>query len=117
MYEEDPGDEVDKIYKYQLFLAHPNQWRRGTHVLGGAKGSTFPTNRKIFRQTENFSGRQHFKSSPPPPSSTSLTIISDNIDNFATGLNNRGAMAPPCHGATDPNALNLQNHTRYEEYR
>ena len=42
----------------------------------------FPTNQK-------FSGRQHFKSSPP---STTLTIF-DNIDNFPMGLNNGGGGA------------------------
>ena len=76
------------------------QWRRETNVLGGGGGGAravlFRQTEIFFRQTKKFSGRQHFKSPPPP--STTLTI-SDNIDNFPTGLNNRGA-PPPSHGAT-----------------
>ena len=40
---------------------------------GGGGGQGKPTNRKFYRQTKKFSGRQHFKSSPPP--STTLTIF------------------------------------------
>jgi hypothetical protein len=36
------------------------QWHGGTHVFGGAKGSTFPTNRKIFPDNNIL------KLSPPP---------------------------------------------------
>jgi hypothetical protein len=86
-----------------------NQWRRGTHVFGGAKGSTFPTNRKIFPTNQKFFRTTTFKFPPPPPPSTTLTI-SDNIDNFSTGLNHRGHgphAPPPGHGATEFNAIDL----------
>jgi hypothetical protein len=83
------------------------QWRRGTHVVvfwgEGARAVLFRQTENFFRQTKNFSGRQHLKSSATPhPPSTSLTI-SDNIDNFPTGLNNRGGHGAPWspgHGAT-----------------
>ena len=80
-------------------------WDPGFFLGGGARAVPFRQTEIFFRQTKKFSGRQHFKSSPPspPPTSTTLTIsdnidnfptISDNIDNFPTGLNNRGIMAP-----------------------
>jgi hypothetical protein len=65
----------------------------------------------FFRQTKIFSGRQQFKSSPSPPPPPPPPPPVDNFDNFRqhwqfsdnfrehwqfpTGLNNRGAMAPP----------------------
>ena len=61
--------------------------------LGGPRPVLFQQIETFFRQTKNFFGQQHFKSSPLPPPSTTLTI-SDNIDNFPTGLNNRGG--GPC---------------------
>jgi hypothetical protein len=87
---------------------------------GEPRAVRFRQTEKIFRQTKNFSGRQHFKSSPPPPSTT-LTIsdnidnfptISDNIDNFPTGLNNRGAMAPPATASLDEDpSLRIESFT------
>jgi hypothetical protein len=74
--------------------------------FGGARAVLFRQTENFSRQTKIFSARQHFKSSPPPLPSTTLTI-SDNIDNFPTGLNNRAGHAtpllpppPPSHGAT-----------------
>ena len=82
----------------------------------GAKGGTFPTNRKIFRQTKIFPDDIILYLHPPPPPtppSKILTIsdnidnfptISCNIDNFPTGLKNRGACLPPPTLATLPSA-------------
>jgi hypothetical protein len=75
------------------------QWRRGTNVLRGGQGQYFSDKPKNFPDKP--------KSFPdniltPPPVSTTLTI-SDNIDNFPTGLNNRGGgMAPLPPPATAP---------------
>jgi hypothetical protein len=66
---------------------------------GGARAVLFRQTENVFRQTKNFSDKpkifpdDNILNLPPPPSTT-LTI-SGNIDNFPTGLNNRGAMAPP----------------------
>jgi hypothetical protein len=70
------------------------QWRRGTNVLGGGpRAVLFRQTENFFRQTQNFSGRQHFKILPPPPPSTTLKF-SDNIGNFPTGLDNKGEIFP-----------------------
>jgi hypothetical protein len=80
----------------------------GPMFLGGPRAVLFRQTEKFFRQTKHFSDKpKNFPDNnilnllPPPPSSTTLTI-SDNIDNFPTGLNNRGggmACPPP---ATSP---------------
>jgi hypothetical protein len=90
------------------FNLRSRQWRRGTHAIGRPRAVLFRQTEIFFRQTKIFSGRQHFKSSPPPPPPVdnfdNFPTISDNIGNFPTGLNNRGACPPPApppgHGAT-----------------
>jgi hypothetical protein len=89
----------------------PKKFRSVYHFRGQ---NFFPDIPKFFVTLKNFSGHHQFspfiQNFPNIPTSPTLTIsdnvyncpkISDNIDNFPTGLDNRGGHGPPGHGATD----------------